>query len=150
MANAKDVAAYILAEHGGMTAMKLQKLVYYAQAWHLVWCDRPLYGEPIEAWAAGPVIRSLFDAHRGRYTVASPADVGGDPASLDGRERETVNTVVAHYGKWTAEQLSDLTHSEEPWLTARTGLRPTERGNAVIDPTMMVDYYASVARQARV
>ena len=35
-----DVADYILQEHGAMSAMKLQKLVYYAQAWHLVWEDK--------------------------------------------------------------------------------------------------------------
>lgn len=149
MATANDVAAYIIAGTGAMTAMKLQKLVYYSQAWHLVWRDRPLFVEPIEAWAAGPVVRSLFEAHRGKYTVSVPADIGGNPDALTREERETVDTVVLHYGKWSAEQLSELTHAEGPWLDARRGLRPTERGNHVIDPTVMVDYYGAVARQAR-
>lgn len=51
-----DVAEYILEQHGEMTSMKLQKLVYYCQAWHLAWSDEPLFRESIEAWANGPVV----------------------------------------------------------------------------------------------
>ena len=49
-----DVAAYILEQKGSMTTMKLQKLVYYSQAWSLVWDEKPLFEEAIEAWANGP------------------------------------------------------------------------------------------------
>ena len=56
MATAHDVAAYILQKKGEMTAMKLQKLVYYSQAWSVVWDERPLFHEKIEAWANGPVV----------------------------------------------------------------------------------------------
>jgi uncharacterized phage-associated protein len=59
MASAHDVAAYILSRQGRMTAMKLQKLVYYSQAWSVVWDERPLFPEKIEAWANGPVVRDL-------------------------------------------------------------------------------------------
>src|SRR5258708_570857 len=63
MATVHDVAAYILGKCGPMTAMKLQKLVYYSQAWGLVWDERPLFAEQIEAWANGPVVRDLYDKH---------------------------------------------------------------------------------------
>ena len=51
-----DVAAYILKKLGSMTTMKLQKLVYYSQAWSLVWDEQSLFIESIEAWANGPVV----------------------------------------------------------------------------------------------
>ena len=54
MKTALDVAAYILSKQGTMTAMKLQKLVYYAQAWPLVWDEKPLFREKIEAWGTAP------------------------------------------------------------------------------------------------
>lgn len=60
MANVFDVAKYILEVKGTMSTMKLQKLCYYAQAWSLVWDDKPLFGEEFEAWANGPVCRELF------------------------------------------------------------------------------------------
>ncbi|MCH7691617.1 MAG: DUF4065 domain-containing protein, partial [candidate division Zixibacteria bacterium] len=51
-----DVAKYILSKLGGVSAMKLHKLLYYAQAWSLVWDERPLFQERIEAWVSGPVV----------------------------------------------------------------------------------------------
>jgi uncharacterized phage-associated protein len=131
-----------------MTAMKLQKLVYYCQAWALVRLDRPLFGEAIQAWAAGPVVRSLFAAHRGRYSLAA-GDIAGDPQALTDDERDTVDKVVKHYGRFDAAQLSDLTHSERPWIEARAGLDPTERGENVIEPTTMADYYTSLVNRGQ-
>ncbi|WP_307850044.1 MULTISPECIES: type II toxin-antitoxin system antitoxin SocA domain-containing protein [unclassified Saccharopolyspora] len=56
-----------------MTAMKLQKLVYYSQAWHLVWDERPLFDEPVQAWANGPVVPDLTPAAPGWCTRPPPA-----------------------------------------------------------------------------
>ncbi|WP_437576432.1 Panacea domain-containing protein [Sorangium sp. So ce887] len=148
MATAHDVAAYILQQRGQMTAMKLQKLVYYAQAWHMVRADKTLFDDEIQAWAAGPVIKSLYISHRGRYTL-SAGDLLGNVDALDASERRSVDVVLAHYGDRTAEQLSELTHSEPPWINARKGLGPTERGDKTIDPTEIVDYYTAFARQQR-
>ncbi len=62
MAQLNDVARYILELQGGeVSTMKLQKLMYYSQAWSLVWDEKPLFDAHIEAWANGPVIRELFE-----------------------------------------------------------------------------------------
>lgn len=66
-----DVAEYILAQQGEMTAMKLHRLVYYCQAWHLVWDGVPLFDEEIQAWANGPIIPVLYELHRDDFTVQS-------------------------------------------------------------------------------
>jgi uncharacterized phage-associated protein len=68
-ASVYDVAEYILAREGEMSAMKLHKLVYYCQAWHLVWDGAPLFDEEIQAWANGPVIPALYELHKGEFTV---------------------------------------------------------------------------------
>src|ERR1700730_81854 len=65
-----DVAAFIVNRQGEMSAMKLQKLVYYSQAWSLVWDDEPLFDDAIEAWANGPVVRALYARHRGQFKVS--------------------------------------------------------------------------------
>ena len=73
MANVNDVARYILERQGeNLSTMKLQKLVYYAQAWSLVWDEKPLFSSRFEAWANGPVCRELYNQHRGHFT-ATPA-----------------------------------------------------------------------------
>ena len=70
MANVLDVAAYILKRKGSMTTWKLQRLVYYGQAWSLVRDDDALFPEEIEAWANGPVVRALYNAHRGKHRIS--------------------------------------------------------------------------------
>lgn len=142
MPSAHDVAAYILEKRGPMSAMKLQKLVYYAQAWSLVWDDRPLFRERIEAWAHGPVVPELYQEHRGRFEVQDWPR--GNPRALDEDARETVDSVLDYYGGRNAQVLSDMTHSEEPWRRARGGLPEGERGNAEITLDSLMEYYSSL------
>ena len=143
MATAHDVAAYILGKSGRMTAMKLQKLVYYSQAWHFVWDGVPLYQEEVQAWANGPVIYDLYLAHRGKYWV-EPDDVPGPTRMLSSDEASSVDSVLETYGAMTAAQLSALTHSESPWVAARSGLAPTDRSKRTITLGSMGDYYGSL------
>lgn len=143
MANVFDVAQYILRRQGKMTAMKLQKLVYYAQAWSLVWDEKPLFREPIEAWANGPVVRKLFEEHRGKYSVGA-SDVPGDWRVLSDAQRETIRAILKTYGDKGSNWLSDLTHREAPWRDAREGLSDGERGNHVITHAAMAEYYGNL------
>lgn len=136
-----DVAAFILQRRGEMTAMKLQKLVYYSQAWSLVWDDAPLFEEEIEAWANGPVVRSLYKRHQGSFKVK---EWNGDPQKLSDTQRDTIEKVLDFYGGMSSQALSDLSHREEPWLKARTGLGPTDRGSRVISLAAMAEYYSSL------
>ena len=143
MANAHDVAAYILQKQSPMTAMKLQKLVYYSQAWSLVWDERPLFSETIEAWANGPVVPALYREHRGQFTVASWPT--GNPSALSLDEQDTVNAVCKFYGQYTAQALSDLTHREKPWRDARRGLSSDERGEHEITHAALAEFYSSLS-----
>ena len=137
-----DVAAYILERMGTMTTMKLQKLVYYSQAWSLVWDEKPLFEEKIEAWANGPVIRNLFDYHRGMYEISSMPL--GNPRLLNQEQQDTVDAVLEYYGHRSAQWLIELTHMEDPWIQARKGLPKLERGNRIIPLDAMADYYSSL------
>ena len=142
MANALDVAAYILSKLGPVAAMKLQKLVYYSQAWSLVWDEKPLFPNRIEAWANGPVVRDLYEAHRGQFQVSNLPK--GDAAALSGPERETVDSVLKFYGDKEGQWLSDLTHREDPWKNAREGLTPGEYGDKEISHAALAEYYRSL------
>jgi uncharacterized phage-associated protein len=145
MSRIEDVAAYILAQCGPMTAMKLQKLCYYSQAWSLVWEDRPLFEARIEAWANGPVVRELYNLHRGRFSLGV-GDIKGEPDHLRADDRESIDVVLDYYGDKSAQWLSDLSHREEPWRDARerAGLRDLQRGDAEITHAAMAEYYGSL------
>ncbi len=144
MANVLDVAEYILKKRGRMTAMKLQKLVYYCQAWSLVWDEKPIFPEKIEAWANGPVSPKLYFHHRGAFEVAPGYLEGANPDSLDATQSETVDRVLDFYGDKSSQWLSDLTHSESPWKNARRELKAGERGKNEISHAAMAEYYGAL------
>ncbi len=140
--NVNDVAAYILQKQGEMTTMKMEKLAYYAQAWSLVWNERPLFGERIEAWIGGPMVPALYDNHRGQFTVSSWQY--GNADNLDEKAKETIDSVLGFYGAMSGQDLSDLTHAEKPWIDARRGLAPTDRGHSEITHGSMYEYYEAL------
>lgn len=142
MANVHDVAAYILRQKGSLTAMKLQKLVYYSQAWSLVWEDKPIFQEVVEAWANGPIVRELYARHRGMFIVPSWPD--GDAVALVENEASTIDGVLNFYGDRPSQWLSDLVHREDPWKDARAGLTAGERGSTEITLAAMAEYYGSI------
>ena len=59
-----DVAEYVLSEVGYVSTMKLQKLVFYSQAYSLVALDEPLFSDDFEAWVNGPVCPPCFGLTR--------------------------------------------------------------------------------------
>jgi uncharacterized phage-associated protein len=142
MAHVCDVAAYILQKCGPMTAWKLQKLVYYAQAWSLVWDQRPLFNGRIEAWANGPVSPELYSQHRGQFVVTNIAV--GNPDMLDATAIETVDAVLSYYGGMHPQQLSDLTHAEAPWRDTRGELLPGIASTREITHEAMASYYEAL------
>jgi uncharacterized phage-associated protein len=139
-----DVVDYILSKHNPISPMKLHKLLYYCQAWSLVWDGKPLFSEKIEAWANGPVVRDLYAHHRLQYEISEMP--GGDKKNLTGEQRTTIDSVLKFYGDKSPQWLSDLTHSEAPWKIARKGLVDGERGNREILLSVMEEYYSSLSK----
>ena len=140
MANVFDVARYILHQKGPMTTMKLQKLVYYCQAWSLVWDEKPLFEEKIQAWASGPVVRDLYDYHSGIFQISDVEK--GNVNNLTQEQQDTINAVLGAYGNKPAQWLADLTHMERPWNDARTGYCPGDNCENEITLASMAEYYS--------
>ncbi len=143
MANVFDVATYILECCGEMSTMKLQKLCYYAQAWSLVWDDKPLFEEEFRAWANGPVCQELFSKTRGQFSVVS-SDEGGNSHLLTDGQKETIDSVLEHYASHDAQWLSQLSHLEEPWKKARDEAPAEARCNNIISKESMAEYYGGL------
>jgi uncharacterized phage-associated protein len=122
-----------------ITNLKLQKLMYYAQAWNLVFTGSPLFLESVEAWVHGPVVPSIF--RRFRDYGWSPIDCHVEPVE-DGATRTHITAVLDAYGKFSATQLERITHRESPWIDARQGLEPDMPSRNVITHSSMRDYYS--------
>lgn len=145
MSTCFDVAKYIFEKEKGLSATKLQKLVYYCQAWSIVWDDAVLFNEKIEAWVNGPVVRELYNQHAGKCFVGPSDFSAGSSDNLSDTQKETIEAVLKFYGDKNAQWLSDLTHNEEPWRGARKNLPPKERGNEEITLESMSEYYSSIS-----
>lgn len=144
MTNVFDVAKCILQKmKGSITTMKLQKLVYYCQAWALVWDEEPLFPERIEAWANGPVCPALYERHKGMFRIGAD-DLNGDLSALAEKNIETIDAVLGYYSAKSSQYLSDLTHLEDPWRNARVGCAPGDRCNIEISHAAMAEYYQSL------
>ncbi|MGQ0778219.1 MAG: Panacea domain-containing protein [Pseudonocardiales bacterium] len=148
MAGVDDVAAALLIRTGPVTTMKLQKLVFYSQAWHLAFTGSPLFPETIQAWARGPVVPELHRQHRRRYRVTDWPT--GQPSRLDPVETRTVEWVVDKYGGFSAEELSRMTDQEVPWVAARATATEGEHGSQPISHDQMRAYYARQRSDAEV
>jgi uncharacterized phage-associated protein len=147
-ASSLDVAEYILQQKGPVTPLKLQKLVYYAQAWSLALDEEPIFEECIEAWKNGPVVRKLLENTRNQEYVSST--YSGDPSQIDEELQETITAVLIYYGQKSGECLQDLTHSEAPWIDARNNAQGNkyssidEKNKEIISPEKMKEYYSSL------
>jgi uncharacterized phage-associated protein len=143
MAHAKDISQYILEKTGKMTTIKLQKLVYYCQSWELVWSEKPLFQERIEAWASGPVVPCLFKLHKGQYIIGPEFKIG-DSSALTSEEKDTIDIIIRDYGDKPTQWLVELTHSEDPWKDARAGLPFGSKSNMEITHAAMAEYYSGL------
>lgn len=150
MANINDVTDYLIVrldEAGvGMNVLKLHKLLYYVQGWHLAMKDRPLFQGTFQAWVHGPVSRQVYDRFSGThtmYSLLSPRDVrpGFDFGDLNPAERAHVDEVIEAYAQYSGTQLEEMTHSEAPWLQARGGRRPADRCETELDEAVMRDFF---------
>ncbi|MEL7358047.1 MAG: type II toxin-antitoxin system antitoxin SocA domain-containing protein [Cyanobacteria bacterium J06560_6] len=147
MKSALDIAQYFLhrvdREAGDtISALKLQKLVYYAQVWSMVLRNQPLFPQPIEAWRHGPVVRPLWEKYKDYSSEAIPIP-SEQPVELANTELEILDFVWVRYGELSAHQLSKLTHAEPPWQIARDGLQEGESSNRIIPLDEMKTFHAA-------
>jgi len=141
---ASNIAKYILCHFRTkgepIDNLKLQKLLYYTQAWHLVNDDCPLFADRIEAWVHGPVVPTVFQIYKAYRWSPIMAEVSYSP---DQEVAEHIDDVIEGYGHFSAGDLERLTHSEDPWKEARGNLAPDVACNRVITDESMKRFYSS-------
>ena len=105
-------------ENGGelMSNMKLQKMLYYQQGYHLAVFDTPLFEDNIEAWIYGPVVPSVYN-HFKRFGAGGIAPEKETPIELDDDEERLFDDVCNAYINFSAIGLMGKTHKEEPWTS---------------------------------
>lgn len=155
---AKCTILRLLQNGNSISPLKLQKILYYLQAWYLVYFDKALLFDEIpEAWVNGPVYRTVYELYKskGIYDQFELADVIPTGVSdtfvlsqlqeamnLSHDETDFVEAIYKHYGSMSHDQLVFLTHSQRPWNEARKGLQPFEYTDQKISLDSMYEYYS--------
>ena len=141
-----------------ITPLKLQKVLYYIQAWHLVKFDnQDIFDELPQAWVNGPVYRSIYRKYSNSFyrndiiplQEKDPEKLLTrqiDELGLSEKEMKFLNVIMKHYASKDEGFLVLKTHSEKPWNKARKGLKPFERSNNKIKAKWMYDYYSEVVK----
>lgn len=98
--------------HEDIDPLKLQKLLYFAHAAHLAAHGTPLFDDPIEAWKLGPVVANVYDTFRKFGSSRIPCAEGkeGSPPVM-----EFLGEVWKTFGKYSAIELTHLSHEVGPW-----------------------------------
>ena len=119
MITAIEVARYFLSltdeDEGELISnLKLQKLLYYAQGFHLAIYDEPLFPDDIEAWAHGPVVQSVYHEYK-EYGSAPIPPEEMDFNIFNKEQIEFLNEIYSTFGQYSAWKLREMTHDEPPW-----------------------------------
>lgn len=150
MSSVHDVADFFInlasADQDNLTPLKLQKLCYYAQGWHLALHAKPLFAEPLEAWVHGPVVQVLYDRFKHvRHNSISPRLRKNPSPSFPKPATKVLTHVWQTYGGYSAKYLERLTHQEDPWRKTRAGRPEAERCNDEITHTNMNTYFKAIS-----
>lgn len=135
-----DYFIYVANDTGSFISnLKLQKLVYYAQAWHLGIYDTPLFDDDFEAWVHGPVIPWLFHKYKefGWKPILKEVQKPEFPPQLE----EFLEDITEVYFIREGLELEMMTTREDPWIYARKGLARDEPSHAIITKDSMRSYY---------
>jgi len=135
VASASDIANYFLSiadsDEEVLSQLKLQKLLYYAQGFHLAIVGRPLFDENFLRWEHGPVVREVWDIYSKHGS--SPLPVEAPACDLPLETRDVLDDVWRVYGQFSAWRLREMSHETPPWKDARP--------NAVITKTAMREFF---------
>lgn len=115
----KEIAKKIIAktdtEHGDtISNLKLQKMLYYMQGFHLAFFGTPLFEEEIKAWQYGPVVPSVYEEYK-RYESKAIDLPEGPVIELTEDEEAVFDNVYDEYNQFSAVALMKMTHKESPW-----------------------------------
>ncbi len=144
--SAFDVADYFLKivdrdSGSSITNLKLQKILYYAQGWHLAFTGIKLFENKIEAWVHGPVCPEVYKKYSkyGCDSIPDEPEKISDNFTLE--QIEILDKVWGTYGDYDGKYLEELTHEEKPWKEARGSLADNESCSAEVSTDTMKNYF---------
>lgn len=138
--DAVQTGKYFYCRNNDFSEIQIQKLTYYAYAWNLALYNEKLFEEKPQAWIHGPVFRTLYDAMRySDFYNTNILDM-----NIDSKTLKILDMIYNLYGKYSGNELEQMTHSESPWKNARIGLDANMRSMRELDDEEIKIYYKAL------
>lgn len=132
------------AESGDLvTHLKVQKLLYYAEAWTQVLADKELFEEQMQAWAHGPVVPEVFHEFKQYGWNPLPVPQEKKIPEISDEAQEVLIQVFDTYGNIPARTLEEMSHLDAPWINARGDRSPEERCETVMPKIDIKNFFKS-------
>lgn len=132
-----DICRYIInfsnSHFSGISNLKLQKILYFIQAFFLQETGNPCFNDRIEAWDFGPVVPRAYHNFK-QYGAANIPSISKyleydeniwnvkvrdfDENIINNNDRQRINFVLNTFADYSATSLVDLTHNQAPWREA--------------------------------
>ncbi|WP_281636136.1 Panacea domain-containing protein [Flavobacterium marginilacus] len=151
MKNINQICDYVILrlkqeEDMPLSNIKLQKLLYYIQAWSLALKNEKSFDGDFQAWVHGPVNRQIYDRFNPTkylFSEISLNDIQDKEIATKLNESEIshINKVLEVYAPYSGVELEEMSHKEEPWISARKGYAPNQRCEEIIDEKLLGDYF---------
>lgn len=145
-----DVINWFL-NKSSLSPKKLQKMLYYAYAWGLVYLnediehlDNKLFNETFEAWVHGPVIPKIYQKYKnyGFHDIPKSDESPSFPQEIE----ELLEDVWDVFGGCTANELEMMTHNELPWKEARGDSKPFDICHTALNDKTMYKFYLELSQ----
>jgi len=143
MADVFDVSDFFISQaqsniNDTITNLRLNKLLFFAQAWYLSRYSDPLFCDDIEAWDFGPVIPVVYQKYKsyGKNNIDITSHDYGSSV-LSGNELQVLIDVLNYYGRFSTTELVNISHQEGgPWDMAYK-----EKKGTIISKDLLRSYY---------
>lgn len=154
MIDSKLLAEYIIMDCNRkkipISNMKLQKIVFYCQAYHIAYYGETLIDGHFEAWKHGAVLPSLYREYK---VYKSDNILIYDEQRFHDLKNQFneyllsfLSKILTIFGEMSPSEIRRKNHSELPWLEARRGYAPNENCHEVINENTMYSFYSSLLK----
>lgn len=145
---ADRIAAYFILKcqaYGDFISnLRLQKLLYYAQAWHLAIFDVPLFDDEFEAWENGPRIPSVYKQYEKYSTLPIQYPSHLSFPDFNKELNDFFEEFIDEYWQCSGWELMQMLYKETPWLEVRENIVNKDTNINLITKSAIKNYFKTL------